>query len=104
MPARQQLRLTPQTLISPTGLMLACLFSLFCAMACIETAECDENTPCNSGELCFRSFCHKTCEGPTEDHMSACNTTDSNSDIICRSCSGECAGEEGFVCVNSTVC
>ena len=77
---------------------------LIFVMSCIETAECDENTPCDSGELCFRSFCHKTCNGPTEAHLEACNITDPNSDIICRSCDGECAGEEGYVCVRSTVC
>jgi len=93
-----------QPYIARTQLIVALCLAFSLAVGCIKTAECDKNNPCNTGELCFRSFCHKTCDGPTEAHFEACGVTDPNSDIICRSCDGECAGAEGYVCVHSTIC
>lgn len=91
------------------GVRLALMLLGLCAVlsaSCVETAECDENNPCGSGRLCFRKFCHSTCSTATESvevQREECGASQ-DSDVICRTCSGECEDGEGQVCVNSTRC
>ena len=61
---------------------------------CLETTECDENKPCPSGELCFRSrqtnggFCVGECTIPS----------DCEENEVCGDCDNHCLGTTGSVC------
>ncbi|MBH25518.1 MAG: hypothetical protein CMH57_13930 [Myxococcales bacterium] len=118
----------PDTLTRPTRppngrwgrLALALLVGALTASSCVATAECDKNNACPAGELCYRKYCHKACstaDEPIEVQLEDCGVLTKSTDlsdeelmiveqstIICRDCEGECAGEEGDVCVDSTVC
>ena len=90
----------------PIGVILMLLSS--CILP--STAECDKNNACPSGQLCYRKFCRQSCTTalePRDSQLEECgvpNELRATSTIICRECDGECAGDDGQVCVDSTVC
>ena len=75
-----------------TSLLLLLLLALLVS-ACVDTADCDQATPCLSPQeqVCFQFRCVPRC---AKDTLSCASP-----DQQCRACEDSCPGDEGFACV-----
>lgn len=57
--------------------------------ACVETLECDINTPCKGGTFCYRGFCEPGCDENLDDPTGLATCTVAARS--CRPCDDNCA-------------
>ena len=72
---------------------VSALAILFFLSACVETADCDQTTPCPNldTEVCYNFRCLPRCT------LDAPTCSDENRQ--CRPCQDACPGDAGYACV-----
>lgn len=75
------------------GVMLLVSAALSAGTGCVETADCDQATPCpnTDNEVCYQFRCVTRC---TKDEP-VCSATNER----CRACEENCPGDSGYACV-----
>ncbi len=76
--------------------LLSCLTSSFAALACVETAECDQSSPCREGgQICYDYQCVTPCGGG--------QSCGANQECVLCTEAPLCVGDQGSVCVEQQV-
>lgn len=83
--------------LDPCALILGAALCLSAWTGCVETADCDQATPCpnTDTEVCYQFRCVTRC---TKDEPT-CSVANER----CRACEENCPGDSGFACVLEAV-